>query len=204
MLVLECAADAITDKDNILAIIKGSAVNHNGRSSGLTAPSGPSQQNCMRMAYRDARISPHDVSYIEAHGTGTKLGDPIEAIRSGPCGRAAPPASRCAGRCQDQHGLSGGRCWCGRPYQGHPGAVPQQDPPEARSTSTSISATSTSRSLPRAPSTGPPTGCAWLLRVRGHQLPCGDGCAPSASQVSSAVNRPLHLMTMTAKTSKRS
>jgi microcystin synthetase protein McyE len=53
-------------------------VNHNGAAAGLTVPSGPAQQELLRQALADARIVPEDVSYIEAHGTGTSLGDPIE------------------------------------------------------------------------------------------------------------------------------
>ena len=78
MVVLKRLSDALTDGDNILAVIRGSAVNHDGQSSGLTVPSGPSQQAVIRQALRNAQIEPSAVSYIEAHGTGTTLGDPIE------------------------------------------------------------------------------------------------------------------------------
>jgi amino acid adenylation domain-containing protein len=76
--VLKRLADAIADGDSILAVIRGTCVNQDGRSNGLTAPSGPSQQAVIRGALEDAGISPGAVSYIEAHGTGTSLGDPIE------------------------------------------------------------------------------------------------------------------------------
>lgn len=64
--------------DPILAVIHGSAVNQDGRSNGLTAPNGQAQQAVIRQALAKAHIQPHQVSYIEAHGTGTPLGDPIE------------------------------------------------------------------------------------------------------------------------------
>jgi acyl transferase domain-containing protein len=69
---------AIRDKDNILAVIKGSAVNSDGRSNGITAPNASAQTDVILEAWRRAEINPEDISYIEAHGTGTKLGDPIE------------------------------------------------------------------------------------------------------------------------------
>ncbi|HZI55604.1 MAG TPA: beta-ketoacyl synthase N-terminal-like domain-containing protein, partial [Verrucomicrobiae bacterium] len=78
MIVLKRLSDAVRDKDNILAIIRGSAVNQDGRSSSLTAPNGLAQQALVRQALNVAGICPSEVDYIEAHGTGTALGDPIE------------------------------------------------------------------------------------------------------------------------------
>ena len=79
VIVLKCLRDALEDGDNILAVLRGSAVNHDGRSGGLTVPNGPSQQEVMRRALESAGLEPSAVSYVEAHGTGTTLGDPIEA-----------------------------------------------------------------------------------------------------------------------------
>jgi len=79
MLVLKRVADARRDGDEIYAVIAGSAVNHDGRSNGLLAPNPDAQAEVLRKAYKDAGINPRDVDYIEAHGTGTILGDPIEA-----------------------------------------------------------------------------------------------------------------------------
>ncbi|MEM7530533.1 MAG: SDR family NAD(P)-dependent oxidoreductase [Chloroflexota bacterium] len=79
MIALKRLSDAEADGDTILALIRGSAINHDGRTSGLTVPSGPSQQGVIRQALADGRVEPAQVSYIEAHGTGTSLGDPIEA-----------------------------------------------------------------------------------------------------------------------------
>ncbi len=78
LVVLKRLSDAIANHDNILAVIRGSAINQDGRSSGLTAPNGPSQQAVIRQALRNAGVAPHEVGYIETHGTGTSLGDPIE------------------------------------------------------------------------------------------------------------------------------
>lgn len=78
VVVLKRLAEAQAAGDRILAVVRGSAVNHDGRSSGLTTPSGAAQDAVIRAALRDAGIEPGAVSYVEAHGTGTPLGDPIE------------------------------------------------------------------------------------------------------------------------------
>ncbi|MEU2121415.1 polyketide synthase Pks13 [Nocardia niwae] len=79
LVVLKRLADAERDGDTIYAVIKGTAVNNDGRSNGLLAPNPDAQAEVLRRAYRDAGIAPSAVDYIEAHGTGTLLGDPIEA-----------------------------------------------------------------------------------------------------------------------------
>ncbi|HRI63721.1 MAG TPA: SDR family NAD(P)-dependent oxidoreductase [Polyangium sp.] len=63
----------------ILALIRGSAINQDGKSQGLTAPNGLAQQRVLRRALDNAKLGPGDIDFVEAHGTGTKLGDPIEA-----------------------------------------------------------------------------------------------------------------------------
>ncbi len=80
VVVLKRLSDAQQDGDPILALIRGSAVNQDGPSGGLTVPNGPSQEVVIRQALQNSKIDPAQVSYIEAHGTGTELGDPIEMV----------------------------------------------------------------------------------------------------------------------------
>lgn len=82
----ECAAfimvkklkDALNDNDNILATIRGTVINQDGRSNGITAPNGNSQENLLKKIYTEKAINLQDIDYIETHGTGTKIGDVIE------------------------------------------------------------------------------------------------------------------------------
>jgi phthiocerol/phenolphthiocerol synthesis type-I polyketide synthase D len=78
LVVLKRLSDALQAGDPICAIVKGSAANHDGRSSGLTVPSERAQESVLKSALADAMLTPAEVGYVEAHGTGTALGDPIE------------------------------------------------------------------------------------------------------------------------------
>ncbi|MFS8200186.1 thioester reductase domain-containing protein [Streptomyces sp. CWNU-52B] len=78
IVVLKRLSEAQRDGDTVLALVRGSAVNHDGRSSGLTVPNPAAQQQVVRAALEQAGIDPGDMDYVEAHGTGTALGDPIE------------------------------------------------------------------------------------------------------------------------------
>ncbi|MFK8111763.1 MAG: type I polyketide synthase [Rubripirellula sp.] len=80
LVLLKRLADAQNDGDKVLGIIRGTAVNQDGRTSGITAPNGESQQRCIESAMQSAGITVDDVTYVEAHGTGTPLGDPIELM----------------------------------------------------------------------------------------------------------------------------
>jgi len=78
IVVLKRLSDAVKDGDNIRAVIRGSAVNHDGPSSALTVPNKLAQEKLIQQALKAAKVEPAQVSYVEAHGTGTSLGDPME------------------------------------------------------------------------------------------------------------------------------
>ena len=98
IVVLKPLSAAIEDNDRVAAVIRGTAVNQDGRSNGLTAPNGLAQRAVVQRALRVAGVSPSRIGYVEAHGTGTSLGDPIEldalgSVLSAGRDRALPPVS---------------------------------------------------------------------------------------------------------------
>jgi acyl transferase domain-containing protein/acyl carrier protein len=101
VLFLKPLRQALADGDAIHAVIRGSAEGHGGRASSLTAPSSQAQADVLAQAYREAGIDPQTIGYIEAHGTGTALGDPIEvdglkqAFAAVASGGSGPGAAAC-------------------------------------------------------------------------------------------------------------
>jgi 3-oxoacyl-(acyl-carrier-protein) synthase len=92
MVVLRRLSDAVQAGDRVLAVLRGSAINQDGRSAGLTAPNGPAQTALIKAALESAGLDLDDIDYVEAHGTGTPLGDPIEwhALAAAFAGRTRP------------------------------------------------------------------------------------------------------------------
>jgi phthiocerol/phenolphthiocerol synthesis type-I polyketide synthase E len=83
IVVLKRLSEALADGNRIHSVIRGSAVNHDGRSNGLTAPNGLAQASVIRDALSNAQVEPSQIQYVEAHGTATSLGDPIEVLALG-------------------------------------------------------------------------------------------------------------------------
>lgn len=96
VIVLKRLADALADRDPIRAVIRGTAVNHDGRTTVLTAPSGLAHEAVIRQALKNGAVEAEDVTYVETHGTGTSLGDPIElqAVQS-VYGASTPEENNC-------------------------------------------------------------------------------------------------------------
>jgi acyl transferase domain-containing protein len=97
IVVLKRLKNALEEGDRVLAVIRGSAINQDGRSNGITAPNGPAQEAVLKQALINAEVTPSQIDYVELHGTGTSLGDPIEAEALGNVLTQGRPADeRCA------------------------------------------------------------------------------------------------------------
>ena len=94
IVVLKPMAQAIADGDRIYAMIRGTAINQDGRTEGMTVPNQESQEELLRQACRNAGVTPSHIQYVEAHGTGTPVGDPIEATAIGTVLGQGRPAER--------------------------------------------------------------------------------------------------------------
>ena len=130
MVVLKRLADAERDGDPVWGVIRGSAINQDGASAGLTVPSAPAQVKVIQDALLQAGVEPAEVDYLEAHGTGTEVGDPIElnsAAEAYGRGRETGPAPA-GGFDQDQYGPPGADGGHSRLYEGGTGPAPARNP----------------------------------------------------------------------------
>ena len=113
--VLKRLSDAQRDGDHIYGVIRGSALNHGGRTNGYSIPNPRAQQKVIEQALEEARIDPRMISYVEAHGTGTKLGDPIEIAGLTRAFNIIDPERNClvgsvksnVGHCESAAGIAG-------------------------------------------------------------------------------------------------
>jgi len=113
--ILKRLSDAEKDKDHIYGIIKGTALNHGGKTNGYTVPNPNAQAAAISRALRESNTDPKHISYVEAHGTGTKLGDPIEIAALTKAYKIAPENSHCLvgssksniGHCESAAGIAG-------------------------------------------------------------------------------------------------
>ena len=131
IIVLKPLSKALADGDPVYAVIRGSAVNNDGRSGGLLmTPSRPGQEAVLREAYRDADASPGDVQYVEAHGTGTSVGDPVEAMALGTVlASGRPENTPCRiGSVKTNIGHAEGAAGIAGPDQGRPVDEARSDP----------------------------------------------------------------------------
>ncbi|GAA3749229.1 type I polyketide synthase [Salinactinospora qingdaonensis] len=94
VVALKRLSDAQADGDRVLAVLRGSAVHQDGKTNGIMAPSSQAQEHLLRQTYRNAGVAPESVDYIEAHGTGTRAGDPIEATAMAAVFGASRPAEQ--------------------------------------------------------------------------------------------------------------
>ena len=210
IVVLKRLADAVANRDHVLAVIRGSAINQDGASSGLTVPNGPAQEALIREALRNASVAPCDVDYIEAHGTGTSLGDPIEVQALG--------AVLGEGRAPDQPFLLG----AAKASIGHleaaagiaglikvalildHGAVPPQlhfETPNPMIQWDEINARVVTRLTPWPAGSGPRFAGVSSFGFSGTNAHIVLGSAPAvpAAPAAAALERPLHLLTLSAQ-----
>ena len=130
LVVLKRLADALADGDTIHAVIRGTAINNDGsRKVGFTAPSVDGQAEVIADALAVADVDPRTIGYVEAHGSGTELGDPIEVAALTQAFGAHGRRAFCAiGSVKTNVGHLDAAAGVGRPHQGHPGPVARRDP----------------------------------------------------------------------------
>ena len=212
VVVLKRLADALADGDRIHAVIRGTAVNQDGRSNGLTAPNGPAQEAVIRAALPPGRHRrPAEVDYVEAHGTGTPLGDPIEVDSAGRGLRAkvAAATGRAAGRIgEDEHRPPGGGGRHRRPDQGRArAAAPSRSrrtfifekPNPADRRSTTLPLEIADDAVPWPAGRAPRLGRGQLVRVRRHERARGRRGSAGGGCGAGGGGAPAHVLCLSAR-----
>ncbi len=206
VVVLKRLTDAVRAGDHVLAILRHSAVNHVGRTSGITAPSGPAQKAVIRAALAGAGLSSEAVSYIEAHGTGTPLGDPIEVQALGELFRGDGPPCRLTsvkaniGHLEIAAGMAG---LIKVILMMQRGQIPGQA--QLEELNPHIDLEGTRLSIPREPSTwecseGPRIAGVSSFGFGGTNAHVIVEAASAPAPAAPPDERPLHVLTITAKT----
>nr|CAD19090.1 StiF protein [Stigmatella aurantiaca Sg a15] len=209
VVILKRLSDAQADGDRILAVIKASAINQDGRTNGLTAPSGASQQVLLRQALTRAGISPSQVTYVEAHGTGTPLGDPIEVeALAEVIGQPRPSGPPCVlGSVKANLGHTGAAAGVAGLIKVVLSMQNEAIPPQLhyRELNSNISLENTSLVIPKElhpwpAGKGPRIAGISAFGWSGTNAHVLVEEAPAAPKARAAVERPVHLLTLSART----
>ncbi len=206
--VLKRLSDALANRDAILGVVRGSAVNQDGRTLGLTAPSARAQGDVVREALANSSIAPHRVGYVETHGTGTPLGDPIEiqalgeALRDGrrPDGVLVIGSVKAnLGHLEAAAGIAG---FLKTILALHHGEIPPQR--NFEQINPRIALPPFPLLIPKAPTAWPQTDAPRVAGVSAFSFSGTNAHlileeAPRVERTSSGVERPLHVLTLSAK-----
>ena len=208
LVVLKRLSDALANGDRILAVIRGTAVNQDGRSGGLTAPNGPAQEAVIRDALADGGVSPAEIGYVETHGTGTSLGDPIEAQALAAVLGEGRPADRRVligsvktniGHLESASGVAG---LIKVVLALQKGSIPPHlhlSEPSRHIPWERLPLTVPTRHTPWPPASGRRFAAVSSFGFSGTNAHVVLEEAPSPAPLSAGVDRPLHLLTLSAK-----
>ncbi|EYF05475.1 type I polyketide synthase [Chondromyces apiculatus] len=208
LVLLKRLSDALRDGDRVLALVRASAVNQDGLTTGLTAPNGLSQREVVRTALREAGLQPWQIGYVEAHGTGTSLGDPIEIeALADVLGSPHPEGGSCAvssvktniGHLEGAAGIAG---FMKAVLSIHHGLIPSHL--HFQSLNPNISLEGTRLFIPTEQQAWPAGGARRYAGVSGFGFGGTNAHlileeAPAAEVVPARGSRPSHLLTLSAK-----
>ena len=214
VVVLKRLSEALRDGNRVLAVVRGSAINQDGRSNGLMAPNPAAQTAVLRAACADAGVEPREVDYVEAHGTGTLLGDPIEARGLGSVyGRGRVPDSPLLiGSVKTNVGHLEAAAGSNRVHQGDTGGAARPNPcqpalrrPQPAHPVRGARAQGGRRTHELAVDRTTTTGRGVLVRIRRHERTSGARAAPGAgpSPPLRLADAPVTTLVVAGKTPQR-